>query len=246
MDQVYNRFFATADPAARIKAVQEWLVLNGQNVAIDGILGPATRQALKKFQASVGINPTGGPDEATLNWLVEPMRTALILLPAYGERLGQMVLAYGKQHLSVYPREVGGQNRGPWVRLYMYGNEGPNWPWCAGFVSFLIRQACQSLHMEPPFVTSPSCALMAESASGRGLYISEVEAVKHRGQDELIGAVFFVRKPNQWVHTGIVAEVYPDYFTTIEGNTNDEGGSEGYEVCQRNRGYENIDFILLS
>lgn len=244
MDQVYNRFFATADPAARIKAVQEWLVLNGQNVTIDGILGPATRQALKNFQASVGLSPTGGPNEATLNWLVEPMRTALMLLPANGETLGQMVLAYGKQHLSVHPREVGGQNRGPWVRLYMYGNEGPNWPWCAGFVSFLIRQACQSLCIEPPLVTSPSCALMAESAISRRLYLSEAEAVKHRGE-EVTGAVFFVRKPNQWIHTGIVVEAFPEHFTTIEGNTNDEGSSEGYEVCQRSRGYENKDFILL-
>jgi len=38
--------------------------------------------------------------------------------------LGQMVVAYAEQYLEQHPREVGGQNKGPWVRLYMEGNEG--------------------------------------------------------------------------------------------------------------------------
>jgi hypothetical protein len=32
---------------------------------------------------------------------------------------------------------------------------------------------------------------------------------------------------------------------TIEGNTNDDGSAEGYEVCARTRSYTNMDFILL-
>ena len=59
------------------------------------------------------------------------------------------------------------------------------------------------------------------------------------------GAIFFVRKPDQWIHTGIVSEAFMDYFITIEGNTNNDGNPEGYEVCQRNRGYEDKNFILL-
>jgi hypothetical protein len=244
MDPVYNRFFHTADQAAKIKAAQEWLALNGHGVAIDGIYGPATRRAVRDFQTAHNLNVSGELDDETLNRLVDPMRTALHPIPAGGATLGEMVAAYGKQHLSVQPREVGGQNMGPWVRLYMYGNEGKEWPWCAGFVSFLLRQACESLNVELPFMTSPSCALMAESAMHRGMYLPEAEVAKHQCA-ELTGAVFFVRQPGRWVHTGIVIQATPKHFSTIEGNTNDEGSPEGYEVCQRIRGYENKDFILL-
>jgi hypothetical protein len=47
------------------------------------------------------------------------------------------------------------------------------------------------------------------------------------------------------VHTGIVLEANNDFYHTIEGNTNDEGSREGYEVCKRIRGYKKKDFILI-
>jgi hypothetical protein len=39
--------------------------------------------------------------------------------------------------------------------------------------------------------------------------------------------------------------VGPEGFKTIEGNTNDEGVSNGFEVCMRSRSYKDKDFILL-
>jgi hypothetical protein len=36
-----------------------------------------------------------------------------------------------------------------------------------------------------------------------------------------------------------------DTFKSIEGNTNDDGSYEGYEVCARVRGYAGIDFIVM-
>jgi hypothetical protein len=47
------------------------------------------------------------------------------------------------------------------------------------------------------------------------------------------------------VHTGIVLKAAQNVFLTIEGNTNDDGGREGYEVCRRIRGYEAKDFIII-
>ena len=48
-------------------------------------------------------------------------------------------------------------------------------------------------------------------------------------------------------HTGLITEVHDGYFITIEGNTNDEGSREGYEVCQRRRDYnrQNLDVFSL-
>ena len=46
---------------------------------------------------------------------------------------------------QINPREIGGQNMGPWVRLYMDGREGAEFPWCAGFVCFVLAQACEAM-----------------------------------------------------------------------------------------------------
>jgi hypothetical protein len=41
-------------------------------------------------------------------------------------------------------------------------------------------------------------------------------------------------------HTGIVERVVGTKIHTIEGNTNDEGSREGYEVCRRKREIKTI------
>jgi hypothetical protein len=33
-----------------------------------------------------------------------------------------------------------------------------------------------------------------------------------------------------WIHTGMVSVLHEETFDTIEGNTNDEGSANGYEV----------------
>jgi len=42
-----------------------------------------------------------------------------------------------------------------------------------------------------------------------------------------------------------VTKFEDDAFETIEGNTNDEGSPNGYEVCRRIRGYRKKDFIRI-
>lgn len=38
-------------------------------------------------------------------------------------------------------------------------------------------------------------------------------------------------------HAGIVIEKHPTYFITVEGNTNNTGGREGYIVAKKSRKY---------
>jgi hypothetical protein len=53
-----------------IRTVQERLEAASFSVgAIDGVLGPQTREALRWFQNTNGLRPTGEPDEATLDAL---------------------------------------------------------------------------------------------------------------------------------------------------------------------------------
>jgi len=58
--------------------------------------------------------------------------------------------------------------------------------------------------------------------------------------------IFLNRRTSaDWTHTGFGFAGYDEIFRTVEGNTNDEGSREGYEVCQRARGNKNRDYIRL-
>jgi len=205
-DLSLERTCRLGDEGGQVKLIQEWLTLHGVGVAVDGSFGPATRAAVKEFQRAKRLAADGVVGKRTFAALVAPMAAALRPIARKPERLGDLVVAYAERHLSQSPREVGGENRGPWVRLYMGGHEGEPWRWCAGFACFVLRQACEGLGVPMPVPASFSCDVLATAAKANGRF----------------------------------------HITTIEGNTNDGGSPEGYEVCRRIRGYEKKDFILVS
>jgi Putative peptidoglycan binding domain len=229
----------------RATLVQEWLSLHDVQVAIDGKYGPATAQAVRQFQGLRGLRPTGTVNRTTFDALLQPMTEARAEIAAQGRSLGDLMIAYAKRHLAQRPREIGGQNLGPWVRLYMRGNEGPDYPWCAGFACFVLQQACGCLARSAPLRPSFSCDLLATDAQKRTLFLAET---KRRSPDDTPAGSFFLsrRVVGDWVHTGLVLSAGKDTFETIEGNTNDAGDREGYEVCRRVRGYKGKDFIVLN
>lgn len=243
-DLVLEKNLKKGSKGKQVKIVQEWLCLHDFNIAIDGDFGPASEHAVKEFQKKAGLLSDGIVGQQTFSVLIKPMTDAVEIIPANGKSLSQMVVAYSKKHLKEHPREIGGQNCGPWVRLYMNGNEGNSWPWCAGFASFILKQACESLNVPLPITTSFSCDTLAANAREKEIFLSENQAADRKQIKP--GALFLNRRTStDWVHTGIVIKAEDEIFHTIEGNTNDEGSREGYEVCQRIRGYKQKDFILI-
>ncbi|RME02033.1 MAG: peptidoglycan-binding protein [Calditrichaeota bacterium] len=223
--------------------VQEWLNLQGYGLAIDGKYGPVTANVITQFQENSFINATGDVDRQTFELLVEPMKRPLRQRMNMSESINQAVLEYAFAHLESKAKEIGGQNMGPWVRLYMKGHQGKKWAWCAGFVSFVLHQAIDSLNADVPHLDSFSCDLLAFQAKSAGLFFSGNEI---SNREIPSGSIFLVRNTDSdWTHVGIIVEAEDLMMRTIEGNTNDEGGREGYEVCMRFRGYNNKDFILL-
>jgi hypothetical protein len=239
LDKNYKR----GDSGPYVGLMQEWLCLSGINVVIDEDFGSATDAAVRKFQLINTLSVDGEVGPITFSKLIEPLTNALKPIPVNGRLLGDMVIAYALQHLKGHPMEIGGQNKGPWVRYYMRGNEGPEWPWCAGFVCSILRQACKSMRIALPVKLSDSCIDLANNAKAKNLFLSEAEVSDERTVLKQ-GAFFLNRKsPDYWSHTGIVIAVEEEVFHTVEGNTNDEGSAEGYEVCQRIRSYQAKDFI---
>ncbi len=240
LDKIYKK----GSRGKKVKLIQEWLCLQGFGLKIDGDFGAATDYAIREFQKREGLKVDGIVGNNTFTKLIKPMKDALKEISKGNKSLGQMVVAYAKQHLKQHPREIGGQNKGPWVRLYMKGYEGEAWPWCAGFASFILNQACDTLDVSLPLKTSFSCDILASGAKGKGIFLKG-STVSNR-KKITPGSLFLERRTStDWTHTGIVVDAEDTVFLTMEGNTNDEGSREGYEVCSRIRGYTNKDFILI-
>jgi hypothetical protein len=244
----YPGTLAKGAKGAAVRRLQEWLSLGGNALVIDGDFGDATERALRTFQLQEQVASTGMLDTPTWTRLVAPMVAALSALPA-AATLPEALLEIGRAHLAQHPREVGGDNRGPWVRLSMDGNEGAPWRWCAGFVSFLLKQTCSALPgVQPPVAGTFSCDTLAQQAvQARRLRSGDDLAAERIGWSDVGPVSVFLcrRSPGDWSHTGIAYQGSGTTFLTLEGNTNDDGSSNGYEVCARTRSVTAKDFISL-
>ncbi len=231
--------------SAEVKKTQEWLCFHNFRTSIDRDFGPSTEKQVNAFRARKGLPQNGQVDAALFSSLCEPMQRALADIAAARKNLQQLVVLYARQHLKQHPVEIGGDNRGPWVRLYCMGKDGPSYRWCAGFATFVIQQAAETAGVAMPVPRKLSCDVLAQQAKKQGRFVS---GGKQAPMGIQAGDLFLVRKTNtDWVHAGLVLGLHDETFDTIEGNTNDEGSSNGYEVCGRNRAYgKAIDFVSLA
>jgi len=208
---------ARGSVGAAVATLQEWLVLHGHRVAVDGDFGPATEAALVAYSERRVVDATIAAD------LVAPMLRATT---ATGS-----IVDIARAHLAEHPREVGGNNRGPWVRLYARA-EGAGVLWCGYAAHYWAMQA----GLVTAELVSPSCDITAARA----------RAVGRLSSVPTIGGLFLVRRnPGDWTHMGVVTGIGDGWVATIEGNTNDDGGREGYEVCARTRGVARLDFVRM-
>ncbi|MBI2741445.1 MAG: peptidoglycan-binding protein [Rhodospirillales bacterium] len=232
-----------------VKRVQEWLRIHGFAAPLDSGFGSATSDQLKAFQASRARPSSGELDEQTWDLLTAPMRKALVKIESADSMpLDQLAITIARQHLAQAPIEVGGNNLGPWVRLYMAGNDGADQLWCAGFVCFVVAQACRELKIKMPFerqVGVPSLVRDAR-ASNRLVNEGELRTSAERHSKLKPGYIFAVRDGASFSHTGFVLSVNDATFDTVEGNTGKEGGRDGANARQGSRPFAGNDFIRLN
>lgn len=133
-----------------------------------------------------------------------------------------VVLRFAKSQL--FAREIGA-NAGQVVEAYqkVTGNKPPD-SWCASFVAWCGTSA---LLKDWPLKVTASCQQLYEAAKEKKL----VRDTPARGD-------VFVQwhsELQRYAHTGFVTEVDGLAFKTLEGNTNPNGGREGYGVFERER-----------
>lgn len=240
LDLSYPGKLKKGDKGASVKFLQELLSLQGVSLSLDGDFGDATAFALQEFQR---VNFTTVKVYKTLTqrvWdaLIYPFAVALRSVKTKKTAPEALALSYADRQLYLKARELNGQNLGPWVRLYMKGKEGTDFPWCMGFVQFCMRKAFDDLKKEPILPDTFSCDVVGKFAREKGLLVTNPEEIKK-------GAIFLIRKTkNDWIHTGFVLKQEKDVIVTIEGNTNEAGYREGIEVRKRIRKLTNkIDII---
>lgn len=241
---------------AGVKRVQEWLTLHGFATGIDGDFGPATAAAVEAFQRANGClrdENAGIVDVETWGALVAPMDRAE-LVSSMPDKFGERVSRIARAHLAAKAREVGGDNRGAWVRLYGRGIDQSRvefFPWCQAFASHVWLKAARELRVDLPFpLATPDGAVsfyvpwVAERARAAGKFRPGAG-----GPVVPPGSMFFVPGEisgrRSHVHVGLVIEDGGDVVTTIEGNTAADGGSNGNQVALRYRRKANIDFGIV-
>jgi hypothetical protein len=131
-------------------------------------------------------------------------------------------------------REVG-NNGGKRVLEYQASDtlKGGYYPWCASFTAFEKRETTRETGIAIPWSYSASCDVIWADAKARGLIVPRPTP----GCDFLVRAK--LKNGNysnsDAIHTGIVATVSGNSFTTIEGNSNSDGSREGNAVVSNSR-----------
>lgn len=105
--------------------------------------------------------------------------------------------------------------------------------WCMAFVYWCVQSACAELKKTNPLIKTGGVMFQWNTISS-AFKFSNLNALKP-------GDIFIMDHGHGLGHTGMIESVEGDKINTIEGNTNDTGSREGFEVCRKQR--KKTDFI---
>lgn len=131
-----------------------------------------------------------------------------------------------------------GSNGGPEVTMYLKRvGLGAGNPWCMAFVYWCVDEACKELGMKNPLLKTGhvlhqynNTTLRKLPKTSRGIKPGDIGVMKIGNAGA--GHVFFIK--------GVGGSVVG----TVEGNTNDEGSREGYEVAERLRPISSLHGVI--
>lgn len=129
-----------------------------------------------------------------------------------------------------------GSNWGKHIKKYL-GSVGISFPaaWCMAFVYWCVDEACRQQGLKNPLYKT-----------GGVMEQWNHTLLSTRSLVPQAGDVFIMDFGKGLGHTGIVEKVEGIWIYTIEGNTNDDGSREGYEVARRRRELKKIKgYIIL-
>lgn len=122
-----------------------------------------------------------------------------------------------------------GSNWGEPVQTYLK-SVGITFPaaWCMAFVYWCFREAAK----DPSYVNTVY--------KTGGVMVQWAKSAQYRVKDPKPGDVFIMSFGSGKGHTGFVESVEGNIIHTIEGNTDDDGGREGWIVARRSRNISSV------
>lgn len=160
------------------------------------------------------------------NTIVTPKTTTPVPAPTGTPvTLSMRALSIAKSQLgnSEVPK---GSNKGPHIKKYLNSvglDEG--YAWCMAFVYWCVNEASKEMNVPNPII---------KTAGVLNQWNKIPKAMKKTVPQA--GDIFIMDFGKGAGHTGFVTSVKDGVINTIEGNSNDEGSREGYEVCRKPNG----------
>lgn len=118
-----------------------------------------------------------------------------------------------------------GSNWGTPVKDYL-ASVGITFPasWCMALVYWCFNKAANELNVSNPLIVT-----------GGVLHQWNDIKPQYKAATPSEGNIFIIDFGAGLGHTGIIESIKDGWLHTIEGNTNDTGAREGYEVCRKMR-----------
>ena len=208
-----------------VRRLQKLLVERGYPVAVDGTFGSLTERGVRAFQ-SQNLDPRGHPltvdgSVGPLTWwslthpkpVIEvPTPDDLPRMPPGGSRAGRAALSTALDEMSKKAGEVGGDNRGPFVRKYLHGLAPEGSSWCAAFVSWCYQSAPGGI----PFAYTVGARKLLAELDDLGWSHPPGDGYEPAPGDVVVW--WRVSLAGWMGHAGMVYQVRDGILYTIEGN----------------------------
>ncbi len=172
---------------------------HGEPLSVDGKVGELTLWSLKNPKPDIQSN-------AAVDFTLMPDKSF------GGSKIGREALERAIAELKAGAREIGGDNRGPFVQSYLHGILPEGNPWCAGFVSYCFSCNVQKF----PFKYSLGARDILQQFKKNGW--AKAPGQEYLPQPGDIVVWWREQLGGSKGHVGIVHHLEDGFLYTIEGN----------------------------
>lgn len=203
------------------------------NIPVTGVFDTATFNAIKDFQArhldkhNHPLVVDGAVGDLTM-WALKNPRSRVTtgaidfsIMPDAGlggNAIGRSALQFAINELTAGAGEIGGNNKGPWVKKYLEPAGLPEGnSWCAAFISWCFLQASGGNKKSMPFKYNAGARNIYNQFRQKGWNYDPADANKQPQPGDIV-AWWRVSLPSGFGHIGIVHHFEDGFIYTLEGN----------------------------